>query len=59
MPRFYVKSFASLITPLYQIWDATTDEPVNPLWFYARREDAEARIRKASPGGETKGEGEG
>jgi hypothetical protein len=40
---YYVKHFA-LPTPLYQIWNRDTDQPVNPLYFYGRREDAEAKI---------------
>ena len=46
--RYYVKAFTNLMTPLYQIWDSVHDRPVNPLWFYVRREDAEARIREAT-----------
>jgi hypothetical protein len=41
---YYVKRH-NLPTPLYQIWSRDTDQPVNALWFYLRREDAEAQIR--------------
>jgi hypothetical protein len=52
---YYVKRF-DLPTPLYQIWNRDTDQPVNPLYFYGCREDAEAKI---SAWQATLGEGKG
>jgi hypothetical protein len=48
-PFFVVRH--SLPTPLYQICRRDTGKPVNVLFFYARREDAEGKILEAVRGG--------